>query len=130
MTNKNVSTSSNINVSVVGNYIEQQSNEIERQYVFSYTITIANNSPDMVQLLSRYWLITDASGDENTVAGEGVIGQQPYIKPDTEFTYTSGCILKSPLGNMQGHYQVQRSSGELIQVNIPIFRLAKPNIIN
>lgn len=120
----------NVNVTVTSNFIAQQSNEIERKFVFSYTVTIVNNGPDVVQLLSRYWLITDASGDENTVAGEGVIGQQPYIQPNKAFVYTSGCVLKSPLGNMQGHYQMQRDNGDLVQVEIPIFRLAKPNIIN
>ena len=83
-----------------------------------------------MQLIDRYWLITDANGETNTVSGEGVIGQQPYIKANQSFTYTSGCILKSPLGNMQGHYQMQRSNGEFVQINIPLFRLAKPNILN
>lgn len=122
--------SQDVQVSVETNYIEQQSNEIERQYVFSYTITIDNNGPETLQLLSRYWLISDASGDENTVAGEGVIGQQPYIKSKQSFSYTSGCILKSPLGTMQGHYQMQSSTGALKQIDIPVFRLSKPNIIN
>ena len=65
-----------------------------------------------------------------TVTGEGVIGQQPFIKPEQSFTYSSGCVLKSPLGNMQGHYQMQTHSAALIQVEIPPFRLAKPNILN
>lgn len=119
-----------VQVFVETNYIEHQSNEAERQYVFSYTITIDNNGPETLQLLSRYWLISDASGDENTVAGEGVIGQQPYIRSKKSFSYTSGCILKSPLGTMQGHYQMQSSTGALRQVDIPVFRLSKPNIIN
>ncbi len=130
MNDNNVVTTTDIEVSVVVQYIAQQSIDAEHQHVFSYTITIANNSLETVQLLSRYWLITDANGDSNTVAGEGVIGQQPFIKTNESFTYTSGCILKSPLGNMQGHYQMQTSSGKLVQVEIPLFRLAKPNILN
>jgi len=119
-----------VSVSVVSQYIAQQSVEAEQQFVFSYTITITNNSAETVQLLSRYWLITDANGDTSEVSGEGVIGQQPFIKTSESFTYTSGCLLKSPLGNMQGHYQMQTSSKKLMQVDIPVFRLAKPNILN
>jgi ApaG protein len=130
MNDENTLISTEVTVSVVSEYIAQQSVEAEHQFVFSYTITITNNSAETVQLLSRYWLITDANGDANTVTGEGVIGQQPYIKANESFTYTSGCLLKSPLGNMQGHYQMQTKSAKLIQVEIPVFRLAKPNILN
>lgn len=130
MTKQNVLISNNIRVSVTSDYIAQQSLENEQQFVFSYTITISNESEETVQLINRYWLITDSNGENNTVSGEGVIGQKPFIEADQSFTYTSGCILKSPLGNMQGHYQMQRNNGELIQVDIPIFRLAKPNILN
>ena len=119
-----------IKVSVVTEYIAQQSIEAEQQFVFSYTITVENCGEETVQLLSRYWLITDASGDSSTVTGEGVIGQQPFISAGQSFTYTSGCILKSPLGNMQGHYNMQSKSAKSLQVEIPIFRLAKPNILN
>ncbi len=130
MSDENTLISTEVTVSVVSEYIAQQSVEAEHQFVFSYTITITNNSAETVQLQSRYWLITDANGDANTVTGEGVIGQQPYIKANESFTYTSGCLLKSPLGNMQGHYQMQTKSAKLIQVEIPVFRLAKPNILN
>ncbi|MBA6389502.1 Co2+/Mg2+ efflux protein ApaG [Colwellia sp. BRX10-3] len=130
MSNNNIATTANIQVSVVSDYIAQQSVEAEHQFVFSYTITVTNNGEETVQLLSRYWLITDANGDSSTVTGEGVIGQQPFIKAGQSFTYTSGCILKSPLGNMQGHYQMQINSATLVQVEVPLFRLAKPNILN
>ncbi|ARD43674.1 Co2+/Mg2+ efflux protein ApaG [Colwellia sp. PAMC 21821] len=130
MSNDKVASVADIQVSVVTDYIAQQSIEAEQQFVFSYTITVTNNSAETVQLLSRYWLITDANGDSSTVTGEGVIGQQPFIKTDQSFTYSSGCVLKSPLGNMQGHYQMRTNSAELIQVEIPVFRLAKPNILN
>ncbi len=130
MTKSNYIVTHAVRVEVQSNYIAQQSIEAEQQFVFSYTITISNQSNETVQLIDRYWLITDANGESNTVSGEGVIGQQPHIKPNESFTYTSGCVLKSPLGNMQGHYQMQQSDGELIQVDIPLFRLAKPNILN
>ena len=130
MNDNQVATVADIEVSVVSDYLAQQSIEAEQQFVFSYTVTVTNNSDETVQLLSRYWLITDANGESNTVSGEGVIGQQPFIKAGQNFTYTSGCVLKSPLGNMQGHYQMQRKSAKLVQVEIPLFRLAKPNILN
>lgn len=130
MNSDKVTMASDIEISVISHYIAQQSIEAEQQFVFSYTITVTNHSGETIQLLSRYWLITDANGDANTVSGEGVIGQQPFIKANESFTYTSGCILKSPLGNMQGHYQMQTKSGTLVQVEIPVFRLAKPNILN
>ena len=130
MSNEKATRVADIEVSVVTDYLAQQSIEAEQQFVFSYTITVKNNSVETVQLLSRYWLITDANGDTNIVTGEGVIGQQPFIKADQSFTYSSGCILKSPLGNMQGHYQMKTNSAELIQVEIAPFRLAKPNILN
>lgn len=130
MIKSNYLVSHAVRVEVQSNYIAQQSIEAEQQFVFSYTITISNQSNETVQLIDRYWLITDANGESNTVSGEGVIGQQPHIKPNESFTYTSGCVLKSPLGNMQGHYKMQQRDGELIQVDIPLFRLAKPNILN
>ena len=129
MTKSNYLVTHAVRVEVQSNYIAQQSIEAEQQFVFSYTITISNQSDETVQLIDRYWLITDANGESNTVSGEGVIGQQPHIKPNESFTYTSGCVLKSPLGNMQGHYQMQQRDGELIQVDIPLFRLVKPNIL-
>ncbi|WP_206483365.1 Co2+/Mg2+ efflux protein ApaG [Thalassotalea sp. G2M2-11] len=111
-------------------YLPQQSSEIEHRYVFSYTITITNNSDTSAQLLSRYWLITDANDDKSTVVGEGVVGKQPNIAVGQSFTYTSGCILKTPLGTMEGHYQFVDSDKQVFQVAIPVFRLALPNILN
>ena len=121
---------SNVNVSVETKYIPDHSNELEKRYVFSYTITITNNSEENVKLLTRYWLITDANEDTSTVAGEGVIGKQPTIPPTKSFVYTSGCVLKTPVGTMQGHYQMLTEKNQNIQVEIPVFRLALPNILN
>ena len=120
----------NIIVSVTTAYIPEHSNELEKRYVFSYTITITNNSEESIKLLTRYWLITDANEDTSTVAGEGVIGKQPVIAPNKSFQYTSGCVLKTPVGTMQGHYQVINENNKNIQVEIPVFRLALPNILN
>jgi ApaG protein len=117
-------------ISVKTDYIPTQSNELEKRFVFSYTITIENNSNENIKLLTRYWLITDANEDTSTVAGEGVIGQQPLIPPNKAFQYTSGCVLKTPVGTMQGHYQMIGHKNKSIQVEIPVFRLAIPNILN
>ncbi len=119
-----------INITVKSAYLPEQSDQEEPRFVFSYTITITNNSENKVQLLSRYWLITDANGETSTVAGEGVIGQQPYIAPNQSFTYSSGCLLKTPLGTMQGHYQLLDHDNNLLHADIPVFRLALPNILH
>ncbi|GLX79131.1 protein ApaG [Thalassotalea insulae] len=118
------------NVSVTTAFIPQQSNEREQRYTFSYTITITNHGSKSAQLLSRYWLITDANDDKSTVVGEGVVGQQPVIAPGEHFEYTSGCILKTPVGTMEGHYQFIDPDKQMFDVAIPVFRLAQPNILN
>lgn len=125
-------TSHQIQIDVISEYIGQQHTNTndDDQFLFSYTITISNKGTEKVQLINRYWLISDSNGETYTVTGEGVIGKQPFIGTEQSFTYTSGCVLKSPLGNMQGHYQMRCTNGELIQVNIPLFRLVKPNILN
>jgi ApaG protein len=117
-------------VSVKTEYIASQIIENEKHYVFSYRISITNNDSKPVKLLSRYWLITDGDNKTSTVAGEGVIGKQPTIEPEQTFTYTSGCILKTPVGTMEGHYQFVDNNNKLQQVVIPVFGLAKPNILN
>jgi ApaG protein len=119
-----------ISVSVQTEYIASQFIQNEKNYVFSYTISIANNSKKPVKLLSRYWLITDGNNETSTVVGEGVIGKQPIIAPNNTFTYTSGCILKTPVGSMQGHYQMLSDDKNLQQVEIPVFGLAQPLILN
>jgi ApaG protein len=121
---------SEIKVSVQTAYINEQSDETEPRYVFSYHINIENKSSSKVQLLSRYWLITDANGETVNVAGEGVIGKQPYIDVNQSYQYASGCVLKTPIGTMEGHYQMIDSEGNTLQVNIPVFSLALPNILH
>lgn len=120
----------NIRVDVETAFLEGQSNALKEQYVFSYTITISNNSSTHAVLLNRFWRITDANGDESTVSGEGVVGEQPKIMPGKSFTYSSGCILKTPLGTMEGFYEIINADGVNLKVNIPPFRLALPNILN
>ena len=111
-------------------YIAAQSDPTAQRYVFAYTITIRNLSSDTVQLLSRYWLITDANGKQTEVAGEGVVGEQPTLAPGSSYRYTSGAVLDTPVGTMQGHYQMITSTQQRFNAAIPLFRLAMPNILN
>ncbi|KAJ1463948.1 ApaG domain-containing protein [Baffinella frigidus] len=119
-----------ISVSVKTEYIASQLIENEKNYIFSYTISITNNSTKPIKLLSRYWLITDGDNKTSTVVGEGVIGKQPTIAPEKNYSYTSGCVLKTPVGTMQGHYQMLSDDKNLLQVEIPVFGLAQPLILN
>lgn len=98
---------------------------------FEYTITIENQTKDVVQLHSRYWTIKDALNTIETVNGEGVIGQKPIIQPGNTHTYTSGCLLLSPFGSMSGHYNmVNFSTSKTFKVYIPSFKLSAPFGIN
>jgi len=119
-----------IKVAIDTEFVATQRIEDIDHFVFSYTITIKNDGNKPVQLLSRYWLITDGNGKESTVAGEGVVGVQPHIDSNSEYTYTSGCYLKTPVGTMQGHYLVVDSDNNSYQVDIPLFGLATPNALN
>ncbi len=117
-------------VQVQSVYIEAQSSPEQERFVFSYTVTIRNLGRTAVQLLGRYWLITNGNGRETQVQGEGVIGVQPLIEPGNEYQYTSGAIIETPLGTMEGHYKMIDSQGNDFQVAIPVFRLAIPSFIH
>ncbi|KYP97682.1 heavy metal transporter [Sodalis-like endosymbiont of Proechinophthirus fluctus] len=117
-------------VQVQSMYIETQSQPEKDRYVFAYTITLRNLGRHPVQLIGRYWLITNANGQEIEVQGEGVVGEKPRILPGGEFQYTSGAVLETPLGTMQGHYNMVDDQGQDFHVMIPVFRLAIPSLIN
>lgn len=100
-------------------------------YAFSYQITIENQSKDSVQLKSRHWEIYDALNNKEIVDGEGVVGKKPVIKPGEKHTYTSGCLLASPIGAMNGHYDmVNFTTTKSFQVTIPTFKLGAPFALN
>ena len=117
-------------VQVQSVYIESQSSPDEERFVFAYTVTIRNLGRTPVQLLGRYWLITNSNGRQTEVQGEGVIGEQPVIPPGGEFQYTSGAILETPLGTMEGHYEMVDHQGQPFRTAIPVFRLAIPTLIH
>ena len=100
------------------------------RYVFSYTITIRNNSPAAAQLLNRHWIITNGQGEVEEVRGEGVVGKQPKLAPGEAFEYTSGAILKTPVGSMQGSYEFANEAGARFNVEIPAFSLSVPNLVH
>ena len=117
-------------VQVQSVYIATHSSPEDERYVFAYTITVCNLGRNTVQLIGRYWLITNGNGEASEVEGEGVVGEQPYIEPGDEFQYTSGAVLETPLGTMQGHYVMVDNEGESFQVEIPVFRLAVPSHVH
>ena len=116
-----------IRVAVEPAYLDDQSDPEEGQYLWSYTVTIENNGPEPVQLLSRYWHITDGSGRIQEVRGPGVVGAQPVIDPGQRFQYTSGCPLATASGHMVGRYQMKAASGEAFEAEIPPFILESPH---
>lgn len=119
----------NIKVSVESKFVGSYFSHAKKQYAFSYQITIENLSQHSVQLKSRYWLIKDALNETETVEGEGVIGEQPILQPGGKHQYSSGCVLVSPFGSMQGHYTMKTPFQE-IEVTIPIFTLNAPFAMN
>ncbi|WP_434357092.1 Co2+/Mg2+ efflux protein ApaG [Parasalinivibrio latis] len=120
----------NIQIHVVTHFVEEQSDPENERYVFSYTITISNLGTASAQLLRRQWLITDANGKKMSVEGEGVVGEQPHLSPGAQYTYTSGTVIETPMGVMQGRYSMVDESGCEFETEISPFRLAIPNIIH
>ena len=118
-----------VDITVETQYLKDQIPD-KSKYAFAYKISIHNNCQDTVQLINRYWLITDGNGKKTEVQGPGVIGEQPHIKSGDCFYYTSGAVLDTPVGTMQGHYEMQGEDGERFQAAISVFSLAVPNVLN
>lgn len=118
-----------IRVQVATAYLDEQSSPSEQRYVFSYTITIHNEGRRAAQLLTRHWIITDANGQVKEVRGEGVVGEQPRLEPGQGFRYSSGAVLETPVGTMEGSYRMVDAEGEHFEAAIPPFRLAIPGIL-
>jgi ApaG protein len=118
-----------IRVQVETAYVDEQSDPNERRYVFSYTITIRNEGAVPARLLTRHWIITDANGKVQEVRGDGVVGEQPHLKPGQGFRYSSGAVLETPVGAMQGSYEMIDDEGQRFDAPIQPFRLAMPGIL-
>ncbi len=118
-----------LSVDVDTEYVEDQSAPRDGRFVFAYTITIKNEGDVPAKLLTRHWIITDANGKVQEVRGEGVVGEQPYLQPGQGFRYSSGAVLETPVGAMQGSYQMVADDGRQFDAPIAPFRLAKPGIL-
>lgn len=119
-----------ISISVDTRYLSEQSDPDASRYAFAYTIHIRNSGNVPAQLLDRHWKIIDGNGKVQEVKGPGVIGEQPLIEPSATYTYTSGCLLETPVGSMEGSYGMRATDGHSFQAPIALFRLAKPNALN
>lgn len=116
-----------IEVTVEPNFLPEKSSAGDRRYFWSYTIVITNNGTETVQLRTRHWIITDATGRQQHVRGEGVIGEQPRLEPGEHFKYTSGVPLSTPSGFMSGSYQMVSETGEQFDIEVPAFSLDSPD---
>jgi ApaG protein len=120
----------NIKVEVETQYVEEQSLPDQDHYVFAYTITIYNAGSIAARLLSRHWIITDANNKVQEVKGDGVVGEQPHLKPGERYRYTSGTMLETPVGTMRGSYQMVADDGVEFDAEIPVFTLSMPRTLH
>lgn len=120
----------NIHVSVVSRYLPDQSEPEQSRFAFSYTVTITNRGSLTAQLLSRHWIITNGDGQVQEVRGSGVIGQQPHIEPGETYTYSSGTLMTTKVGIMQGSYNMIAQDGHPFSTIIAPFRLAVPGALH
>jgi ApaG protein len=117
-------------IEVATDYVDDQSEPDNGRYVFAYTITISNLGNVPARLLSRHWVITDANGKVQEVSGDGVVGEQPHLRPGEKFRYSSGAVLETPVGAMQGRYRMETDSGSNFDAPIPPFTLAVPGVLH
>ena len=111
-------------------FVPEQSDEAENRFVFAYTITITNTGTVAAQLVSRHWIITDADNHVQEVRGPGVVGEQPLLKPNESFQYTSGTAIATPVGTMRGSYQMVAEDGAQFDAPIPEFTLSVPRVLH
>ena len=119
-----------IRIKVATNYVDEHSEPDVDRYVFAYTISIENLSDVPAQLLSRHWVITDANGKVQEVSVDGVVGEQPRLAPGETYRYSSGAVLETPVGAMQGSYRMQTDDGSDFDAPIPPFTLAVPGVLH
>jgi len=119
-----------IDVSVTTRFLAEQSQPEENRFVFAYDIVVHNQSDIPVQLLTRHWIITDGQGKTQEVRGDGVVGEQPTIEPQTEYRYSSGTLLNTEVGSMYGSFGMQTLDGQKFEAPIAAFTLARPGVLH
>ncbi|GAB3335676.1 Co2+/Mg2+ efflux protein ApaG [Marilutibacter aestuarii] len=117
-------------IEVATRYLDDQSEPEQDRYVFAYTINIRNRGSMPARLVARHWIITDANGKVQEVEGEGVLGEQPWLQPGENFEYTSGAMLETDLGTMEGHYRMLADDGTHFDAPIPVFTLTVPRTLH
>jgi ApaG protein len=127
MNTEQLALQESIEVSVSPQYLPEQSNESVAEYTFAYTVEIANHGEETVQLLARHWIITDGNNSIREIEGEGVVGEQPHIKPGERYQYSSGAILSTKTGTMEGSYKMCSDAGLPFDAVIKPFGLIHPN---
>jgi ApaG protein len=123
-------TQCDIRIQVATSYVDDQSEPDADRYVFAYTITISNDGDTAARLLSRHWVITDANGKVQEVNGDGVVGEQPHLNPGERFRYSSGAVIETPVGAMQGLYRMETDGGANFDALIAPFTLAVPGLLH
>ncbi|CAN1501239.1 CO2+/MG2+ efflux protein ApaG [Sphingomonadaceae bacterium] len=123
---KESATTNGVTVRVITDFLDDQSVPAQKRWFWSYHIRIENHRDDAVKLLTRHWKITDGTGKISHLDGDGVVGEQPLLRPGGSHDYVSGCPLTTPSGTMEGHYRFLRDGGETFLVNIPLFELVAP----
>ena len=121
---------SRICIEVETSYLDHQSDPAHGRYAFAYSITIRNEGETAARLLSRHWIITDADGGVQEVQGDGVVGEQPLIRPGEGYRYSSGAIIPTPVGSMRGAYQMVDEAGQHFEAPISAFTLARPGTLH
>jgi ApaG protein len=117
-------------IDVATSYVDEQSEPDSGRFVFAYTITITNDGEIPARLKSRHWIITDANGKVQEVNGDGVVGEQPHLKPGEKYRYSSGAVLETPVGAMQGLYRMEADDGARFDAPIAPFTLAVPGMLH
>ncbi|MEO6364794.1 MAG: Co2+/Mg2+ efflux protein ApaG [Luteimonas sp.] len=117
-------------IDVATRYLDDQSAPEEGRFVFAYTISIRNSGKVPARLISRHWIITDANGKVEEVTGDGVVGEQPWLRPGDGFEYTSGAVLETSLGTMRGSYDILADDGTRFAAPIPAFTLSMPRTLH
>jgi ApaG protein len=123
------SVTEGIRITVEATYLEDRSSPEEGSFAFAYQVTIANEGHGRVQLMRRHWIITDGNGEVREVEGPGVVGEQPVLNDGEAHHYTSGAVLTTPVGTMEGSYEMQEPDGRVFRASIPRFALRKPGVL-